>query len=408
MFTIDEATVKLGIIGPFESRQLEHVLHLALNEGLGDLRSPWSLRNDSNNTFAVSYKHESKQGMRLSPSRISGLAYLIAMEVQEARPVYLWADQIALRRIGNNSVKWGNFGLAPYSLFRTILAPQWVECPIGNEHKRMWLRMEAVISVCCQGYVTDPSEEFQTELLSNFRGVIGPSRNGQYPGMRYSPEDALKELAVSVVCGNWDVALVSYAQDKIDASVWAEGVTSKLEDDLAFVSKYIDRLVMRQIFSNELVPSGPYLRRPSEFGVMSPARGHGANILHPPFNEREKSLSQYSNAVGKTVLVTSNIETVFASVDDCGWSLPVGHCGIIRHFNAEELTGEASNVRSLRAMDGMSNVLETVHQAKKGVQNEAARSLVVRVARSEELFENVHVESVIIVSTDQVRLSWRA
>lgn len=418
MFTIDEETVRLGIIGPFPSAGIEKALHLAVNKGKGELDGKWSIRDNEQNTFSLSYKHASNQGDRMSALRISGLADIIKRETIGDQKVYFWIDRIARRRLGDRQVNWGNLGLAPYGLFKTALAPQWDQCVIADEHKRMWLRMEAVLSTCCKGYFVSPGEEKQTALLANFRGVIGPSGNGQYPGMRYSVEDALKELAVSIICGNWDVTLTSFPQDKLDALDWASGVTQQLNIDVSFVQRTTERMVMRQIFSNDLAVTGRQLLRPADIGEMSDARRSSAVLSHPTLDYGPGSstsehpsiishVSRYSNVIGKTVIVLSDSGDVFVSVDDCGWGFPVGHCGLVRDFCEEELTGQAFAVRSLRANDGMCIVLQTILEAKEGLEFRKACVLVEHVTRSENT-PLVHVSKVIIAETDKIRFSWSA
>lgn len=51
---------------------------------------------------------------------------------------------------------------------------------------------------------------------------------------REGSEEVLKELSVSIICGNWDVTLTRFHKDKLDALYWASGVTQKLNDDVRF------------------------------------------------------------------------------------------------------------------------------------------------------------------------------
>lgn len=101
----------------------------------------------------------------------------------------------------------------------------------------MWLRMEAVISACCKGYFVALEEYTLSTLLDSFAGVLGPSNPGRYLGMEYAPQDVLKELAVSVMCGNWDITGTSYTEDKDSVRAWARNTTRTLEQDTAFVTK---------------------------------------------------------------------------------------------------------------------------------------------------------------------------
>lgn len=403
MFTIDERVVKLGIIGPIKAAELERILDLAINEGKGDIQGTWSIQGNAKDTFAVSYKHASNKGIRMDSCRINGLSAIILREVYGDSHFYLWIDRIARRRLGSHVVNWGNMGLAPYSLFRTVLAPQWEECPLRQMHTRMWLRMEAVLSTCCCGYFILPDEDdIGTDLLDSFRAVLGPSNTGRFLGMGYTPQDALKELAISVICGNWDISGTSFPQDKVDAREWAITVAAGLDGDQAFLAKTVERMVMRQLFSNDLLVTGQYWKRPSEMGEQSAARGGGATILHPPLEYLDREHSEYSNAVGKTVIVVTDLGVIAASVDDCGWSLPVGHWSIIIDFNEEHRTGQAEMTRSLRASNEMTHLLDTIHAAKINNDTRDAR-LFARIRMGV-----VSVIKVLVFDTDKINFSYRA
>lgn len=408
MFTIDEGVVKLGIIGPIKAAQLERILHLAVNEGKGEIQGTWSIQDNAKDTFAISYKHASNKGIRMDASRISGLTQTILREVYGDSHFYLWVDRIARTRLGNNVVNWGNMGLAPYSLFRTVLAPQWEECPLGQVHTRMWLRMEAVLSACCCGYFIQPDEDdIGTDLLNGFRAVLGPSFPGRFVGMRYTPQDALKELAISVICGNWDITGTSYEKDKVDARKWATTTTAALDGDQTFITKTIERMVMRQLFSNDLLVAGQCWKRPSEIGEQSSARGGGATILHPPLEYLEREHSEYSNGVGKTVVVMTDLGVIAASVDDCGWSLPVGHASIIVDFNEENGTGQAERTSSLRASSEMTGFLNTIHEFKQNNGTREARVLA-QICLPRPVSQIPTVLKVLLFDTDKIRFTWRA
>lgn len=108
---------------------------------------------------------------------------------------------------------------------------------------------------------------------------------------------------------------------------------------------------MRQLFSNDMYVSGPVWKRPCEIGVNSAASRGGAEVLHPPLDfERRRRHARYSTVVGKTAIIMTDSAVVTASVDDCGWSLPVGHTAVISNFNEEQLTGQAQQVKSLASL----------------------------------------------------------
>lgn len=81
-----------------------------------------------------------------------------------------------------------------------------------------------------------------------FRTVYASTSSKDY---REGCEDVLKELSVSIMCGNWNVTLTSFRKDRIDPLDWASGVTQNLKAELSFVKILTKRMVMPQIWSRK-------------------------------------------------------------------------------------------------------------------------------------------------------------
>lgn len=407
MVLVEEETVALGIVGPFGKDELEGALHTSLNEDIGERSAQWSLSENGESTYALSCSTSVDSPEQLSPRSLANLANAIADEMAETPRIFLWIHRVARYRQACRTANWANMNLVPYCLFKLVLFPQ-KQTLASTSEQNMWLRMQLCLSVCCKGYFPPMGQEVSWRLLDNFRSVLGPSISGHYVGMQYSPEDVLKELSISITLGSCDGTETDNPLDKSMARDWAHEMTSEIEQDEVFRCKTVERMVMRHIFSNDIAVSSPYYTGPSSrIKSESVSWGGGSHVLHPPLSYQSAEDCAYSNVIGKTILVVADIETVFASVDDCGWGLPVGDCGIVLDFNEHWLSGQVSGVRALRASDGMSAVIGAVCEYSRGNGSDTEHSAVLAAHILRSTVQHLQVRKVIVANTESVRFCWR-
>lgn len=147
---------------------------------------------------------------------------IVECRIRRRRKVRLWIDQVMSARRDRDDVSWVQDGVLPYGLFTLayVTGGEDVESSVKRDLERVWIKLEHVVGVQCQGILTcaDPLEVRDWGADATY--VNRHAEVSRILGIGSDPVTALRQLAFHVLTGKFSPKIITWPEDYVKIRYW--------------------------------------------------------------------------------------------------------------------------------------------------------------------------------------------